>query len=188
MIIGITGLIGTGKSTVASIAHDLGAAVHDADKCVHDLYKDPRVIDEIREKFDITSEHCDRNALMDSLRDNPARKELLESIIHPKVRVSQLAFLDGHKDKQWRVLDIPLLFETQADKLCDEVWVTTCTPATQKARVLARDGFDEEKFQTILKWQGDDIHKKERATHIIDTDKPMNELVIHIQSLLGYQS
>lgn len=189
MIIGITGLIGTGKSTISKILEDCGAVVHNADDYVHALYKDKELLRVIASHFDdVDVNNFNRNSLMDSLKGRPERRALLESIIHPRVRKSQLDFLNQHKDQDIIVLDVPLLFETKAEDLCDEVWVTTCSPETQRKRVLARDAFDEEKLNVILKWQGDDAYKKERATHVIDTDKPLVELVKDVQQLIRYKA
>ncbi len=183
-VIGITGLIGTGKTTVSQILEDFGAKVHDADKTVHKLYDDNDVLREISQHFEyVDLDNFDRNALMESLKAYPERRAKLESIIHPKVRESQLDFLSDCAELC--VLDVPLLYETNAHELCDEVWVTHCHIDTQRKRVLARDGFDEEKFQTIMAWQGDDAWKRDKATHIIDTDKSIAALEQHVRTLLG---
>ncbi len=184
-VIGITGLIGTGKSTIASILQGLGAPVHDADAIVHMLYEDKAITTLIANEFDMDEATLTREKLMDSLRNDAKKRAKLEGILHPLVRQSQLDFLLVNKDKKICVLDVPLLFETKADAICDEVWVTTCSRDTQKERVLKRTGFTAEKFDTILAWQGGDTWKKELATHVIDTDLPMSELEEHVHRLLG---
>ena len=173
MIIGLTGLIGTGKSTVAGILRGLDCAVFNADECVHKLYDDKEVQAQLQEAF---SGRCSREAIAEMLHKVPAQKPALERILHPLVRQAELDFIAEHKNDRHVVLDIPLLFETNAQELCDVVWVTHCSPETQKKRVLARVGFTEERLAQVLEWQGDGESKKNRANLVIDTEKPLETL------------
>ncbi len=173
VVIGLTGLIGTGKSTVASLLARLGIPVHDADKCVHALYTYKTVRSAVLRLFPMARSwlkgDLDRRKLMKILQKNPERRYELDALIHPLVMADQMAFLKANRSAKYVVLDVPLLFEAGMDKLCDAIWVTTCRPALQKARVMARPGFTEEKFETIKEWQGSDVLKKRVADLVIDT-------------------
>lgn len=187
-IIGLTGLIGTGKSTVAGLLRRLECPVHDADGCVHALYRDERVQAELLKAFPGAQNHMDgtldRNALMDSLKGHPERKATLEAIIHPLVLADQMAFLLRHRRKKAVVLDVPLLFETGTDALCDQVWVTHCRAALQKNRVLRRPGFDEAKLKTILGWQGSGRDKRKAANLVLNTGASRARLLQTIKKAL----
>lgn len=195
IVLGLTGSIGTGKSTTAAMFHDLGVPVHDADATVHDLYR--------REAVAPVAEHfpdalrdgvIDRKALSAILAQAPDRFRELEAIIHPLVRARETAFLDAERQNgsPLVVLDIPLLYETGGEVRVDKVVVVTCDPDTQRQRVLARPGMTEEKFQLILSRQMPDAEKRQRADFIVDTGrgleaarKQVEEVIETIKGLDG---
>lgn len=188
MIVGVTGLIGTGKSTVCRLLKDYhGAMVHDADYEVHQSYKDQNVRQHVASIFnlDIDFEFED---IIEIIKDDLAQRRKLEAVMHKRVRDAQLEFLKKNANQPLLVLDVPLLFETRAEELCDQVWLTTCSFETQKKRVLSRMGYNEEKLKIVRAWQGDDGWKKEKATQVIDTDKSIEtleqEIAVLVDSLL----
>ncbi len=188
-VIGLTGLIGTGKSEVARLLRRLKCPVHDADQCVHALYRDKEVQKTILNAFPEARTffgQLDRNKLMNSLRGRPERRAKLEAIIHPMVLHDQMGFLRRHRHKRHVVLDVPLLFETGTDELCDKVWVTHCRAALQKKRVLLRPGFDETKLATILKWQGSGLAKRRAANLVINTGGSRARILQTIKKALRY--
>ena len=174
IVLGLTGSIGTGKSTTAAMFHDLGVAVHDADAAVHDLYRREAVAP-VAERFPeaLKDGGIDRKALSAVLARSPERFGELEAIIHPLVRAREKAFLDAERQNgsPLVLLDIPLLYETGGEARVDKVVVVTCDPATQRQRVLGRPGMTEEKFQLILSRQMPDAEKRRRADFLIDTGK-----------------
>lgn len=189
IVIGLTGLIGTGKSTVAGVLARMNIPVHDADKCVHSLYQQESVRRMLLRYFPMARSwktgDLDRTKLMKALKKRPERKALLDALIHPLVLADQMAFLRIHRTSKIVVLDVPLLFEAGMDSLCDVIWVTTCRPALQKRRVMRRPGFTEEKFETIKKWQGSDTMKKRMADLVIDTGISKAHLARHLKKALN---
>ena len=174
IVLGLTGSIGTGKSTTAAMFHDLGVPVHDADATVHDLYRREAVAP-VKARFPqaVRDGAIDRKALSAILAQSPERFGELEAIIHPLVRAREMAFLEAERQNGSALvlLDIPLLYETGGEARVDKVVVVTCDPETQRRRVLARPGMTEEKFALILSRQMPDAEKRRRADFVIDTGK-----------------
>ena len=172
IILGLTGSIGMGKSTTASMFSDMGVPVNDADAVVHALYQDEAVAP-IEAAFPGTAVagSVDRVELSRQLANDPSLFKVLEAIVHPLVRDKERVFLDHHRaaGAPLVVLDIPLLFETKGDNRVDAVAVVTCDPEIQKERVLKRPGMTEEKFALILSRQVPDREKRAKADYIIDT-------------------
>jgi dephospho-CoA kinase len=173
-ILGLTGSIGMGKSTVARQFKQLGAVVSDADKVVHALMRPgSAAFDAIAHAFPdaVIEGAVDRRALGKIVFENPAKLARLEAILHPQVRAFHHAL--ARKLARWRqgllVLEIPLLFESGADAMCDAVAVVTAPAYIQKQRVLARLGMTEQKFHQILLRQLSDAEKRVRADFIIQT-------------------
>ncbi|MFA7414107.1 MAG: dephospho-CoA kinase [Rhizobium sp.] len=172
IVVGLTGSIGMGKSTTAGLFAELGIPVNDADRVVHGLYSKEAVTAIAREFPEVVREGIvDRQILSETLAKNPAKFGALEAIVHPLVRDKERAFLARHQaaGADMVVLDIPLLFETGAEKRVDVVVVVSCDPGIQRARVLKRPGMTEEKFELILSRQVPDAEKRARADFIVDT-------------------
>ena len=172
IVLGLTGSIGTGKSTTAAMFADLGVPVHDADRAVHDLYAGEAVAP-IAAAFPgaVRDGKVDRAALSEILRQAPERFGELEAIVHPLVREREADFLAHHRETGTPIvlLDIPLLFETGGASRVDKVVVVTCDPAIQRQRVLARPGMTEEKFDLIRARQMPDAEKRKRADFVVDS-------------------
>ncbi|WP_313523983.1 dephospho-CoA kinase [Shinella sp.] len=173
IVLGLTGSIGTGKSTTAAMFRDLGVPVHDADATVHDLYRNEAVAP-VAALFPeaLKDGMIDRKVLSAILAQEPERFRDLEAVIHPLVRARETAFLETQRQKESAlvVLDIPLLYETGGEKRVDKVVVVTCDAQTQRRRVLSRPDMTEEKFTLILSRQMPDAEKRARADFIVHTD------------------
>ncbi|WLD96628.1 dephospho-CoA kinase [Agrobacterium leguminum] len=172
IVIGLTGSIGMGKTTTAKLFAGEGVPVLDSDEVVHGLYR-TEAVPLIEAAFPGTtvSGAVDRQKLGEVLRQNPANFSRLEEIVHPLVRGRQEAFLEQARkeDRQFALLDIPLLFETGAESRVDKVVVVSCAPEIQRERVLSRPGMTEEKFEMILARQMPDAEKRRRADFIVDS-------------------
>ncbi|WFU08900.1 dephospho-CoA kinase [Rhizobium sp. CB3090] len=170
--VGLTGSIGMGKSTSGKLFAEAGIPVNDADAVVHDLYSG-EAVPLVEAAFPGTTKDgaVDRQELGRKLASDPSGFKRLEAIVHPLVRQREREFLDEQTaaGADIVVLDIPLLFETGADKRVDKIVVVSCDPQIQKERVLARPGMTEEKFNMILSRQMPDAEKRARADYIIDT-------------------
>ena len=188
IVLGLTGSIGTGKSTTAAMFHDLGVPVHDADATVHDLYRSEAVAP-VGKKFPeaLRDGVIDRKALSAILAGAPERFGELEAIIHPLVRAREAAFVARERESgaPLVLLDIPLLFESGGERRVDKVVVVTCDPETQRTRVLARPGMTAEKFTLILSRQMPDAEKRRRADFLIDTGKGLEAAREQVKEIIA---
>lgn len=188
LVVGLTGSIGMGKSTAAARFRENGIAVFDADAAVHELYAGTAV-PLIEDAFPGTTSQgvVDRVRLLAALMADPSGFERLERIVHPLVRDAQRRFLRTQMDKgaSLTVLEIPLLFETGGDRLCDVVVVVSASAASQRERVLARPGMTPEKLEEILSRQMPDAEKRSRADFIVDTGGTIPETEAQIDKLVA---
>ena len=178
IVIGLTGSIGMGKSTVASMFKDLGAAAWCADDAVHRLYtRGGAAVAPVGDIFEdvIVDGAVDRARLAKRVLNNPEALRSLEAIVHPLVAADRLAFLKEAEASgaQAAVLDIPLLFETGSQDAFDVVVVVSAPEKTQRDRVLARPGMTPEKFAAILSQQMPDAEKRARADYVISTGQSL---------------
>ncbi len=173
-IMGLTGGIAMGKSTAAKAFRRLGIPVHDADAAVHRLYgKGGRAVPLIAAEFPdaVTAGSVDRGVLSRLVMGAPDRFRVLEEIMHPLVRWETAAWLEAmaRRRQPLVVLDIPLLFETGGDRLCDSVMVVSAPGFLQRQRALGRAGMTAIKLDAILQRQVKDIHRRRRADYVIRT-------------------
>lgn len=189
LIIGLTGSIGMGKSTVSAMFADEGVAMFDADASVHAMQAaGGELVDEIEAAFPGTTgpNGVDRQALGAAVLGDRDKLAILEGIIHPAVGRKRAAFLEEHRDDDMILFDIPLLFEKGGEKAVDVSVVVSAPFAMQRERVLARPGMSEEKFAHILSLQMADSDKRERADHIIDTGQSVAETREQVRTLVKY--
>jgi dephospho-CoA kinase len=173
-LLGLTGSIGMGKSVTAGLFARCGIPVHDADATVHRLYSgDAAALIAAAFPGIVTDGVVDRAALGQKVLEDPAALATLESIVHPLVRESQLAFLAAAQARGERivVLDIPLLLETDAGGRVDAVVVVSAPLAVQRERVLARPGMSDAKLAAILLKQMPDAEKRRRAHFVVDSSR-----------------
>ena len=188
IVLGLTGSIGMGKSTVAQMFRDEGVPVFDADACVHQLQgSGGKLVPAIESAFPGTTgpEGVKRTALGQAVLGDDSAMRRLEGIVHPAVQAERAAFLAAHADAPLVVLDIPLLFETGGDKTVDKVLVVSAERAVQEARVLARPTMNSTKFQAIIARQMPDAEKRTRADHVIATDIPLAETRQQVRRLIA---
>ncbi|MCC5969950.1 MAG: dephospho-CoA kinase [Pararhodobacter sp.] len=176
-ILGLTGSIGMGKSTTAGFFHEAGIPVWDADAEVHRLYAPGGAAVMPLTRLcpaALKAGGVDRAVLKDWIAADPTALTQIESVVHPLVAAARQGFIDEHMRAKTPLilLDIPLLFESGADQLCDFTLTVSAPPEVQRARVLDRPGMTEAHFQTILAKQMPDKEKRARATHVIETHTP----------------
>lgn len=167
-ILGLTGGIGTGKSTAASMLRRMGVAVFDADAAVHRLLgPGGAAVPDVAKAFPgaLKAGAIDRASLGAAVFADPAALKRLEAILHPMVRARQRLFLKAQRARRARVavLDIPLLYETGQARRCDAVAVVWAPAFLQRARVLSRPGMSPERLQAILARQIPIRAKRRRA-------------------------
>lgn len=178
IVLGLTGSIGMGKSTVAAMFADAGVPVFDADAQVHKLQgPGGRLVAQIEAAFpDTTGEQgVNRTALGEAVFGDPEAFKRLEGIVHPAVAQERAAFLKAHAGKPLVVLDVPLLFEAGGWRQVDKIAVVSAPGDVQRARVLARPGMTAERFEAILARQMPDAEKCERADFVIPTGGSLDE-------------
>ncbi|WP_339108614.1 dephospho-CoA kinase [Thioclava sp. GXIMD4216] len=171
-ILGLTGSIGMGKSTTAALFAAASIPVWDADAVVRQLYDlGGAAVAPIAAQFPnaVKDGKVDRKALKALLKDTPEAMVQLEAIVHPLTAQSRTEFVASHLQEPLIVLDIPLLFETGADKVCDAVLVVSAPAEIQKQRVLSRGTMSEAEFELILSKQMPDAEKRARADYVIET-------------------
>ncbi len=187
LLIGLTGSIAMGKSTTAQMFREAGCPVFDADAAVHSLYdKGGKAVPIIRSVFPdaVKDGVVDRAILGQHMRADALQLKVLESFIHPLVGEMRADFFKRHKDKDIVVLDIPLLFETGADKFVQHIVVVTAPAEIQRERVLQRPGMTAELFESLLARQTPDAEKRKRADTLIFTDKGLDNAREQVQDLL----
>jgi dephospho-CoA kinase len=187
-ILGLTGSVGMGKSATAQMFADEGVPVHDADAAVHALYEGAAVAP-IEAAFPGTTANgkVDRLILGERVIGHPEEIRRLEEIVHPLVAKARDAFLEQAERAGARiaVLDIPLLYETGGEKLCDAVVVVSAPAEIQRERVLRRTGMTDAKFDAILAKQMPDAEKRARADFVVDTSKGFDAARAQVRDILG---
>jgi dephospho-CoA kinase len=185
--IGLTGSIGMGKSTTAQMFRDAGAPVLDSDQVVHDLYRGEAVAP-IEAAFPgvVVDGVVDRKRLAERVLGDTQALKRLEDIVHPLVWSTRDRFLAEHEAKGEKIVvyDVPLLFETGAEKSVDVVVVVSAREDVQKARVLEREGMTEAKFAAILAKQFPDSEKRGRADFIVWTDRGLEAARAQVRAIL----
>lgn len=174
VIVGLTGSIGMGKSTAATMLREMGVPVYDADAAVHALQAPGgAALPGIEAAFPgvVKAGVLDRQALGARVFGNKEALRRLEAIVHPLVQRMQRAFLRraALAGEKLVVLDIPLLFEGLGDRRVDATLVVSAPAFLQRRRVLARPGMTVEKFEGILRQQVPDALKRRKASIVIPT-------------------
>ena len=187
VIIGLTGSIGMGKSTVADMFRRLGIAVFDADAEVRRVQgPGGRALAAIEVLFPGTTHAggLHRGKLGAAVFGDHAKLRALESILHPLVAQAQSEFLGRHRLRPAIVLDVPLLFEKGGWRRCHFNVVVSAPSRVQRARVLARPGMTREKFAGILKGQMPDSKKRALADVVIETGRGRRETWLAVKQLV----
>ena len=186
-ILGLTGSVGMGKSATARLFSEFGVPVHDADAVVHRLYEG-EAVGAIEHAFPgtVRDGKVDRGKLAGDVLNDPAALARLEDIVHPLVRAAEdeLIAAAQRRGEGTVVLDIPLLFETGAEKRVNAVVVVTAPPDIQRERVLARRGMTMQKLESILARQMPDSEKRRRADFVVDTSKGFDAAREQVRAIL----
>lgn len=179
LVLGLTGSIGMGKSTIAAMLEELGVPVFDADAQVRALQAPAgALVAPIEAAFPGTTEARHgvlREELARRVFGDPAALARLEAIVHPAIAAARRAFVARHAAQDLVALDVPLLLETGALGEVDKVLLASAPAEVQRARVLARPGMSEERLAAILARQMPDAQKRACADYVIATDRPIAE-------------
>jgi len=187
-ILGLTGSIATGKSTILKMFEGENIAIISADDIVHNLYKN-EALTPIAKIFPKTliNNRIDRKILSKILLAMPELIKKLEEIVHPLVRSKIDEFINQQKKLNTKmiVLEIPLLFESNAKYPINAIAVTYCSDEIQKQRALEREGMSEEKLQLIISRQMPQSEKKDKADFIIDTSKSIDDSLRQVKQIIN---
>ena len=190
IILGLTGSIGMGKSTAAGMLRNLGVPLFDADETVHRLLAaggaGVRPVAAAFPGVETKAGNIDRAALGRLVFADPAALKRLEAILHPMVAAEEKRFLARARARRERlaVLDIPLLFETGAERRCDYVLVVSAPAAVQRQRVLRRPGMTEIRLASILQKQIPDHEKRRRADFVVPTGGGRHLTLRHLRAIV----
>ena len=185
--VGLTGGIGSGKTTVKNLFDELGAPTIDADEISRGITKPGQAaFDEVvarfgKESLDDTG-NLDRKRLRALIFSEPDLKKELEAIIHPRVRAEIRAFTE-RVDYPYCIICIPLLLETGAQSGVDRVLVVDAPEELQVARVSRRDNADEQQTRSIIRSQAGRGQRLRAAHDIIVNDGNISDLKIQVDSL-----
>lgn len=185
-IIGLTGGIATGKSTVSQMLREEGVAVIDADALVKDVYRYPEAKKFIKEVCPeaIKQDEIHFPTLREKFFTNSELKAAIENFIYQHLPQAFMEAFGKFKKPQFVVYDVPLLFEKGIDNKVDLTVLVYAPRKLQHARLLERDGKLESMADEILNQQMDIEDKKYKAQFIIDNSSTMTELKEEVRSFL----
>jgi len=183
----LTGSLGMGKSTTARFFAEAGVPVHDSDAAVHALYEG-EAVPLIERAFPGTTAggKVDRARLAAAVLGDDAALTRLEAIVHPLVAAARDRFLAEARTRGAPVvvLDVPLLFETRAERGCDAVVVVSAAPEMQRRRAFERPGMTEEKFAALIAKQMPDTEKRRRADFVVDSSRSFEHARAQVRDIL----
>tara|TARA_B100000963_G_scaffold347991_1_gene354940 strand:- start:754 stop:1368 length:615 start_codon:yes stop_codon:yes gene_type:complete len=189
IIIGITGSIGMGKTTISSMLNLLNIPIFDSDKEVRSvLEKNEIVIDQIQRiwpdvvSIEMEQKKIDKFSLSNKIFENNKNRKLLEKIIHPIIKESRVQFISKYCKSRIVGLDVPLLYETKTNEICNYIFLVNTSRKIQQKRVLKRPKMTKEKFDLINKVQWSFKKKKKMNPFVIDTS--FGKLFSFIQVLI----
>lgn len=187
LIIGLTGGIGSGKTTISTLFHELGVPVIDADEIARQIVQPGEfALDEIVETFGreylTDNGTLNRKSLRELIFSDPAAKNTLEAILHPKIRKTILNQIEKI-DAPYVLLSIPLLLERGWKEMVDQVVVVDCPEEQQIERICRRDHLTTNKARAILENQIDRDSRLQAADEIIDNSGDIESLSKRIEEL-----
>ena len=189
-VVGLTGGTGTGKTEAAKYLESLGAARFDADEASRAVTAPggaalPAIRAQFGDEVFYPDGTLNRRALGEIVFQSMPHRRALEGIIHPLVQRDLLERMDAAAAAGTRViiLDVPLLFETGMDALCDETWSLYADREIQISRIITRDGLTREQAEARIDSMMSTQERNERATHTINTDQTLEKTRQALQQL-----
>ena len=190
-IIGLTGGIATGKSTVSNVLKQAGMMVIDADLVSREIlepYKEGwyEVVSYFGNEYVRDDFTIDRKMLADRVFGSEEDLLKLNSLLHPIIidKIKQKVLEYEKAGIKLVFIDAPLLFETGIDEDCNQVWLLVCGMDEQIRRVMERDNLSYEQAAKIIRNQMSDAEKRVKATRVIDTSDSLENTIRHIKVLL----
>lgn len=189
-VIGLTGGMGSGKSTVSQIMSELGAVIIDADKVGHEAYQaNTKTWKDVVAAFgsEVVAQDgsIDRKKLGAIVFGNPGQLERLNHIVHPRMFEMMKERIEQYRKEREKVvvLDAAILFEANWTPLVDEVWVVVASEPVVVARAAARTGLPEEQIRSRLRSQMSNEERIKRASKVIHNDSSVGDLRAQVKKL-----
>ncbi len=188
LVIGLTGGIGSGKSTVTAMFESLGIPVIDADKIAHALTSPGQpAVHLIAKAFGDHVLNQDNSLNRQHLREivfaDEARRKQLEALLHPLIRAEMQQQVRRLKNTSYCILCIPLLLEVGQTDMVDRVLVVDCPQQTQRERLHRRDQLDDKQIDAILAAQLSREHRLQAADDVISNNTDLKELQQQVHEL-----
>ena len=189
-VLGLTGGIGCGKSTVSTYLASLGACVLDGDRVAREVVQpgEPglaRVVAHFGPEMLLPDGQLDRARLGQLVFTHEAERLALNALLHPLILERLRAGVAQARTDGVRVcvLDVPLLLEMALGADCDAVWTVECAPETQVARIVARNGLDPAQARARVASQWPSDRRRAAATAVLDNDGTLAELHARVAQL-----
>ena len=179
--LGITGTIGSGKSTVGTMLQKQGVTVIDTDLIVHDLLANS---ESVRQKVLERFGSVERTELGNIVFNNTQAKKDLEAILHPEVIIACRNFVDEHHNESVVAFLVPLLFEANLENEYDQIWAVKVDPQQLRDRLKKRNNFTEGEIDSRLNNQLSQDVKSEKAHYTIDNSASLEETQTQVDRLL----
>ena len=190
-IVGITGGIGSGKTTFSNYLKKLGYLVHESDVVVSEIYTKPtkQFLSFVKEKIsqDATDHYkINKAEIANVIFSNNKIKKLLERSIHKKVQDSRETFIKKNTKKKNKIIfaDIPLLFENKLEKSFDSVICIISSKKNRTERILKNKKFTKKNLKKIFKAQTTDKERKKRSQIIINNNKTKKDFIFSVEKVL----
>ncbi|MBC2852830.1 dephospho-CoA kinase [Cetobacterium sp. 2G large] len=190
MILGLTGGIGSGKSTVSKIFLSMGIKVFDADLIAKDILETEQVKEEIKEKLgkefiNLKSNSVDKELLKKEVFNNSKKLNILNGIVHPRVvDIYIKKYLEFKDKKEIVIFDVPLLFEVNLERYCDKVIVVDIDLKVQIERIKNRDNIDVALINKIIAAQMSREERNMKADILIENNGSLEELKQKIEKII----
>lgn len=188
-VVGITGTIGSGKSTVGHILESLNVPVIDTDGITHELLNQPRIKQALLQRFgkQIGDEggEVDRKKLGAIVFCDAKAKRDLESIVHPEILLEMRRQIRANSGAAVIAVLVPLLFEAGIASEFDEVWTVIADEDALRNRLAARDKMTEQEIAGRLSAQLCQQQKAARANHVIDNSGSLQQTRRQVELLLS---
>ena len=190
-IIGITGGIGSGKSTLSNYIKKTGYLVHDSDKVVSSIYKNPKknfikFIKKCGLEKALKNNKINKKIITSEIFNNHELKKKFENYIHKEVKEQRKKFIKKNLNKKTKAIfvDVPLLFENKLDEEFDLVVCVVATKKNRIKRVLNDKKFSKTLINKIIKTQTTDRVRRERASIILTNNKTKKDFIFRTQKAL----
>jgi len=187
MIIGMTGGIASGKSTVSDYLKKMGIEIIDADEIASKIIEERKVINNIVEEFGeniLSGKKINKKKLRKIIFEDKEKREKLNNIMHPSILEKVKEYIKKYEKNKIVIVDMPLLYEVGFEKEVDKVIVLYCSAEIQLSRIMKRDNVEYEEAVNTIKSQFDIRDKIKKADYIIENNGTKEELKSKIYDLI----